>query len=167
MTDNKSGINQSIIKYERLEARSNGMWTGEPAEYRWNWNFDCGRKTDCVGGNFCIPLFCLFVCYFFFFFAFSIYLIFWFLSFVLSTFSSLMELYGSLWGQGPPTGKCEAGCKSIYYRNPIKYYVRHSIERRHIKVHRFSVATPARRHQSECVFRFLVYGGIFDGPPGL
>jgi hypothetical protein len=34
-------------------------------------------------------------------------------------------------------------------------------------VHRFSVATFARLHQSECVFRFYVYGGIFDNPPGL
>jgi hypothetical protein len=34
-------------------------------------------------------------------------------------------------------------------------------------VHRFSVATSARLHQSECVFRFYVYGGIFDNPPGL
>jgi hypothetical protein len=32
-------------------------------------------------------------------------------------------------------------------------------------VHRFSVAAPARLHQSECVFRFYVYGGIFN-PPG-
>jgi hypothetical protein len=34
-------------------------------------------------------------------------------------------------------------------------------------VHRFSVATSAQLHQSECVFRFYVYGGIFDNPPGL
>jgi hypothetical protein len=34
-------------------------------------------------------------------------------------------------------------------------------------VHRFSVATSTRLHQSECVFRFYVYGGIFDNPPGL
>jgi hypothetical protein len=34
-------------------------------------------------------------------------------------------------------------------------------------VHRFSVATSARLHKSECVFRFYVYGGIFDNPPGL
>jgi hypothetical protein len=34
-------------------------------------------------------------------------------------------------------------------------------------VHRVSVATFARLHQSECVFRFYVYGGIFDNPPGL
>jgi hypothetical protein len=32
---------------------------------------------------------------------------------------------------------------------------------------RFSVATSARLHHSECVFRFYVYGGIFDNPPGL
>jgi hypothetical protein len=34
-------------------------------------------------------------------------------------------------------------------------------------VHRFSAATSARLHKSECVFRFYVYGGIFDNPPGL
>jgi hypothetical protein len=34
-------------------------------------------------------------------------------------------------------------------------------------VHRFSVATSARLHQSECVFRLYVYGGIFDNPPRL
>jgi hypothetical protein len=34
-------------------------------------------------------------------------------------------------------------------------------------VHRFSVATSARLHKSECVFRFYVYGGIFENPPGL
>jgi hypothetical protein len=34
-------------------------------------------------------------------------------------------------------------------------------------VHQVSVATSARLHKSECVFRFYVYGGIFDNPPGL
>jgi hypothetical protein len=34
-------------------------------------------------------------------------------------------------------------------------------------VHRVSVATSARLHKSQCVFRFYVYGGIFDNPPGL
>jgi hypothetical protein len=34
------------------------------------------------------------------------------------------------------------------------------------RVHWFSVVTPARLHQSECVFRFYVYGGTFDNPPG-
>jgi hypothetical protein len=33
-------------------------------------------------------------------------------------------------------------------------------------VHRFSVATSARLRKSECVFRFYVYGGIFNNPPG-
>jgi hypothetical protein len=33
-------------------------------------------------------------------------------------------------------------------------------------VHRFSVATSARLHQPECVFRFFVYSGIFHNPPG-
>jgi hypothetical protein len=43
----------------------------------------------------------------------------------------------------------------------------HSIERRYIfTVHRFSVATSARLRKSECLFRFYVYGGIFDNPPG-
>jgi hypothetical protein len=32
-------------------------------------------------------------------------------------------------------------------------------------VHRFSVATSVRLHQSECVFRFQVSGEIFDNPP--
>jgi hypothetical protein len=31
---------------------------------------------------------------------------------------------------------------------------------------RFSVATSTRLRKSECVFRFYVYGGIFDNPPG-
>jgi hypothetical protein len=34
-------------------------------------------------------------------------------------------------------------------------------------VHRFSIVTSARLHQSECVFRLYVYRGIFDNPPGL
>jgi hypothetical protein len=34
-------------------------------------------------------------------------------------------------------------------------------------VHRFSVATSARLHQSECVFRIYVYGEMFDNPPRL
>jgi hypothetical protein len=34
-------------------------------------------------------------------------------------------------------------------------------------VHQFSVATSARLNQSEYLFRFVVYGGIFDNPPGL
>jgi hypothetical protein len=34
-------------------------------------------------------------------------------------------------------------------------------------VHRFSVATSAGLHQSECVFGFYVYGGKFDNLPGL
>jgi hypothetical protein len=36
-----------------------------------------------------------------------------------------------------------------------------------LRLYRFSVATSARLHKSECVFRFYVYGGIFDSPPGL
>jgi hypothetical protein len=34
------------------------------------------------------------------------------------------------------------------------------------KVHRFSVVTPARLHKSDFIFRFYVYGGTFDNPPG-
>jgi hypothetical protein len=34
------------------------------------------------------------------------------------------------------------------------------------KVHRFSVGTPARLHWSDFIFRFYVYGGTFDNPPG-
>jgi hypothetical protein len=34
------------------------------------------------------------------------------------------------------------------------------------KVHRFSVVTPARLHWSDFIFRFYVYGGIFDNPLG-
>jgi hypothetical protein len=34
------------------------------------------------------------------------------------------------------------------------------------KVHRFSVVTPARLHKSDSIFRFYVYGGTFDNPPG-
>jgi hypothetical protein len=42
----------------------------------------------------------------------------------------------------------------------------HSIERRIFRVHRFSVVIPARLHRSDFIFRFYVYGGTFDGPPG-
>jgi hypothetical protein len=34
------------------------------------------------------------------------------------------------------------------------------------RVHRFSVVTPARLHKSGFVFRFYVYGGTFENPPG-
>jgi hypothetical protein len=34
------------------------------------------------------------------------------------------------------------------------------------RVHRFSVVTPARLHRSDFIFRFYVYGGTFDNPPG-
>jgi hypothetical protein len=34
------------------------------------------------------------------------------------------------------------------------------------RVHRFSVVTPARLHGSDFIFRFYVYGGTFDNPPG-
>jgi hypothetical protein len=34
------------------------------------------------------------------------------------------------------------------------------------KIHRFSVVTPARLHKSDFIFRFYVYGGTFDNPPG-
>jgi hypothetical protein len=41
--------------------------------------------------------------------------------------------------------------------------VHHLIE---FRVHRFSVVSPARPHKSDFVFRFYVYGGTFDNPPG-
>jgi hypothetical protein len=34
------------------------------------------------------------------------------------------------------------------------------------RVHSFSVVTTARLHKSDFVFRFYVYGGTFDNPPG-
>jgi hypothetical protein len=34
------------------------------------------------------------------------------------------------------------------------------------RVHRFSVVTPAQLHRSGFIFRFYVYGGTFDNPPG-
>jgi hypothetical protein len=34
------------------------------------------------------------------------------------------------------------------------------------RAHLFSVVTPARVHKSDGVFRFYVYGGTFDNPPG-
>jgi hypothetical protein len=34
-------------------------------------------------------------------------------------------------------------------------------------VHGVSVATSARLHKSECVFRFYIFTGIFDNPRGL
>jgi hypothetical protein len=34
------------------------------------------------------------------------------------------------------------------------------------RVHWFSVVTPAQLHRSDFIFRFYVYGGTFDNPPG-
>jgi hypothetical protein len=34
------------------------------------------------------------------------------------------------------------------------------------RVHRFSAVTPARLRRSDFIFRFYVYGGTFDNPPG-
>jgi hypothetical protein len=54
----------------------------------------------------------------------------------------------------------------MYYRNPIKIMCTTRLNDGIFTVHRFSVATSARLRKSECVFRFYVYGGIFDNPPG-
>jgi hypothetical protein len=35
-----------------------------------------------------------------------------------------------------------------------------------LRVHRFSVVTPARLHRSDFIFRFYVYGGIFNNIQG-
>jgi hypothetical protein len=54
----------------------------------------------------------------------------------------------------------------MYYRNPIKIMCTTRLNDGIFTVDRFSVATSARLRKSECVFRFFVYGGIFDNPPG-
>jgi hypothetical protein len=54
----------------------------------------------------------------------------------------------------------------MYYRNPIKIMCTIRLNDGIFTVHRFSVATSARLRKSECVFRFYVYGGIFDNLPG-
>jgi hypothetical protein len=54
----------------------------------------------------------------------------------------------------------------MYYRNPIKIMCTIRLNDSIFTVHRFSAVTSARLHQSECVFRFFVYDGIFDNPPG-
>jgi hypothetical protein len=51
------------------------------------------------------------------------------------------------------------------YRNPIKIMCTTRLNDGIFIVHRFSVATSTRLRKSECVFRFYVYGGIFDNPP--
>jgi hypothetical protein len=50
----------------------------------------------------------------------------------------------------------------MYYKNYVHTWLNDGI----FRVHRFSIATSARLRKSECVFRFYVYGGIFDNPPG-
>jgi hypothetical protein len=52
------------------------------------------------------------------------------------------------------------------YRNPIKIMCTTRLNDGIFRVDQFSVVTSARLHQSECVFRCFVYGGIFDNPPG-
>jgi hypothetical protein len=54
----------------------------------------------------------------------------------------------------------------MHYRNPIKIMCTTRLNDGIFTVHRFSVATSTRLRKSECVFRFFVYGGIFDNPPG-
>jgi hypothetical protein len=54
----------------------------------------------------------------------------------------------------------------MYYRNPIKIMCTTRLNDGIFTVHRFSVATSTRLRKSECVFRFYVYGRIFDNPPG-
>jgi hypothetical protein len=54
----------------------------------------------------------------------------------------------------------------MHYRNPIKIMCTTRLNDGIFTVHRFSVATSTRPHQSECVFRFFVHGGIFDNPLG-
>jgi hypothetical protein len=54
----------------------------------------------------------------------------------------------------------------MYYRNPIKIMCTTRLNDGIFTVRRFSIATSAHLHKSECVFRFYVYGGIFDNPPG-
>jgi hypothetical protein len=54
----------------------------------------------------------------------------------------------------------------LYYRNPIKFMCTTRLNDGIFTVNRFSVATSARLRQSECVFRFFVYGRIFDNPSG-
>jgi hypothetical protein len=54
----------------------------------------------------------------------------------------------------------------MHYRNPIKIMCTTRLNDGIFRVHRFSVVTPARLHKSDFVFRFYVYGGKFDNPPG-
>jgi hypothetical protein len=54
----------------------------------------------------------------------------------------------------------------MYYRNPIKIMCTTRLNDGIFRVCRFSVVTPARLHKSDFVFRFYVYGGTFDNPPG-
>jgi hypothetical protein len=54
----------------------------------------------------------------------------------------------------------------MYYGNPIKVMCTTRLNDGIFTVHRFSVATCARLRKLECVFRFYVYGGTFDNPPG-
>jgi hypothetical protein len=49
----------------------------------------------------------------------------------------------------------------MYHRNPIKIMCTTRLNDGTFTVHRFSVATSARLHQSECVFRFFVYLTIY------
>jgi hypothetical protein len=53
----------------------------------------------------------------------------------------------------------------MYYRNPIKIMCTSRLDNGIFTVDRFSVETSARLHKLQCVFRFYVYGGIFDNSP--
>jgi hypothetical protein len=54
----------------------------------------------------------------------------------------------------------------MYNRNPIKIICTTRLNDGIFRVHWFSIVTPARLHKSNFVFRFYVYGGTFDNPPG-
>jgi hypothetical protein len=54
----------------------------------------------------------------------------------------------------------------VYNRNPMKIMCTTLLNDGIFRVHRFSVVTPARLHRSDFIFRFYIYGGTFDSPPG-
>jgi hypothetical protein len=54
----------------------------------------------------------------------------------------------------------------MYYRNPIKIMCTTRLNDGIFSVGWSSVVTPVRLHKSDFVFRFYVYGGTFDKPPG-
>jgi hypothetical protein len=54
----------------------------------------------------------------------------------------------------------------MYYRNPIKIMFTTRLNDGIFRVHRLSAVTLTRLHRSDFIFRFYVYGGTFDNPPG-